>query len=363
MRSLKSGLIAIALTGIFGTVAVIGCSADGAGTGIETETDPVEPTPGSGSVVPPRGNEPEPPPVTDAGSKKDASPKPEAGVDAGPPPPVEGTTCTTPDKIVKKKCGVCGEAETVCLDDGTGAKWSPYGQCTKELPNGCTPGTTQPCGNCGTQTCTQFCGWGACTGQPANSCAVGTVDYTTAGCSVPSTYRNRTCGATCTYGSFGACEEPIHANKMTISNTAGAVVSAQWTLSAAKVGKKPSSCGGSVSSAATYPYEVVEVKNAGAASATVQLYHSGSGVPLDTVMWAYNKTLPPTDLTLAACDFGVGDSCVTGDPCGNAANAGSTYDWAGIDNVVIPAGGKILVYSAGYSAGEVGNFTLNIKTK
>ena len=41
MRSLKSGLLAIALSGLCGTVAVIGCSADGAG-GIDTEAAPTE---------------------------------------------------------------------------------------------------------------------------------------------------------------------------------------------------------------------------------------------------------------------------------------------------------------------------------
>ena len=36
MRSLKSGLFAIAIAGLFGTAAVIGCSADGGGADIDT---------------------------------------------------------------------------------------------------------------------------------------------------------------------------------------------------------------------------------------------------------------------------------------------------------------------------------------
>ena len=51
------------------------------------------------------------------------------------------------------------------------------------------------------------------------------------------------------------------------------------------------------------------------------------------------------------------------DPCGNTANMGSSLDWAGVDNVVIPAGGKVLVYSAGYGSTELGNFNLNLRTK
>jgi hypothetical protein len=375
MRSLKSGLFAIAFAGLFGTAAVVGCSADGAGSGIDTESDPTLPDPNgsSGSVVPERGPDPTPP--ADGGKdsgKKDAGPKPEAGVDAGPPPPVEGTACTTLNEIKQKSCGACGKSETVCLADGTTGKgkWSPYGVCGNELSGGCVPGTTvnEACGNCGTvtKTCTQYCAYsaGACTGQPANSCVPGTVDYTTAGCGV-STYRNRSCGATCTYGSYSAtCEEPINANKMTISGAVNGVVTAQWTLAATQVGKKVSgTCGvGSVSSTATYPWVAVEVKNPTAQTATIQVYHSGTGNPLDTLIWIYKKTLPPNDTTLGMCDFGAADSCITGDPCGNTAAGGSTLDWAGVDNVTIPPGGKILVYSAGYGSSEVGPFNLNLKT-
>jgi hypothetical protein len=373
MRSLKSGVIAIALSGLFGTIAVIGCSASGDG-GIDQETLPTE-SGSSGAVLPPQSDDDND--GTDAGKKeagKDAAPKKEAGVDAGPPPPVEGDACPTLNALGKKKCGACGTAETVCLEEGTTGKgkWSAYGSCNNELAGGCTPGTTvqEDCGNCGkvTKTCTQYCAYtsGTCTGQPANSCVPGTVDYTTAGCGV-STYRNRTCGAACTYSGYSAtCEEPINANKMTISGTVGSVVSAPWVLAATQVGKKVTgTCGSSASasSAADLPYVAVEVKNPTAQTATIQVYHTGTGTPLDTLIWIYKKTLPPNDATLSACDFGSADSCISGDPCGNTAGGGSSLDWAGVDNVVIPAGGKILVYSAAYSSGEVGNFNLNLKTK
>ena len=35
MRSLKSGLFAIAFTGLVGAAAVVGCSADGGGSGVD----------------------------------------------------------------------------------------------------------------------------------------------------------------------------------------------------------------------------------------------------------------------------------------------------------------------------------------
>lgn len=378
MRSLKSGLFAFMLTGLLGAAAVVGCSASGDGVAIDTAQVPTDPSADPGSTLPPTSTlppkGPDPVPPADAG-KKDAAPKPEAGIDAGPPPPVEGTACPTLNAIAQKSCGACGKAETVCLPDAsTGmGKWSIYGPCNNELAGGCVPGTTvnEACGNCGTQvkTCTQYCAYsvGACTGQPMDSCVPGTVDYTTAGCAA-STYRNRTCGATCTYGGYSAtCQEPSNPNKMTISATVGAVVSAQWTLAASQVGKKLSgTCGGSasVSMPANYAWAAVEVKNPNPTQkATIQIYHSGTGKPLDTLLWVYNKTLPPnTDALLAACDVGVADSCIAGDPCGNSANGGSSLDWAGLDNVTIPAGGKILVYTSGYSSTVLGNFNLNLKT-
>lgn len=77
----------------------------------------------------------------------------------------------------------------------------------------CAPGdvVTEDCGNCGkrTKTCNQLSVFvaGACTGEPANGCKPGTVDYTTAGCAAPATFRNRTCGAACTWGNYsGTCE-------------------------------------------------------------------------------------------------------------------------------------------------------------
>lgn len=377
MRSLKSSLFTIAFAGFFGTVAVIGCSADGGSSDIDDDSGAPAAT-STGNTLPPKGDDPVPPDAGKDSGKKDSGPKVEAGVDAGPPPPVEGTACPTLNAIAKKNCGACGKAETLCLDDGTGkGKWGTYGSCLGELAGGCVPGTTvqEDCGNCGkvTKTCTQYCAYtsGACTGVPANSCVPGSITYTNASCPA-SQYRSATCSATCQYGSFSAtCAEPNNPNKMTISGTVGQVVTAQWTLAATQVGKKVSgTCSAAnVSSTATYPWVAVEVKNPTAQAATVQMYHSGTGAPLDTLIWVYSNTLPPTtDAQLGACNYGASDSCsvtITGnsDPCGNSANMGSSLDWAGIDNIVIPAGGKVLVYSAGYGSTELGNFNLNLRTK
>src|SRR4051794_37001946 len=79
---------------------------------------------------------------------------------------------------------------------------------------GCVPGTvlTQGCGRCGTltRTCTEPAVFaaGACTAEPANACQPGMVDYTSEGCVTPATFRNRTCGPTCAFGSYSATCEP-----------------------------------------------------------------------------------------------------------------------------------------------------------
>jgi len=365
MRSLKTGLTAIAISGLLTTAAIVGCSADGGST-IATEAEPTDP--GTGAQLPPPSENPDNTPAdSGSGTKKDSGTgKTDSGVDAGPPPPVAGTACTKVDEIKYKTCGACGKASTVCLDDGTGKKtWSDYSACEGELAGGCIPGTVvdEPCGNCGTvkKTCTQYCAFtsGSCTGQPPSSCKPGTIEYSTAGCAA-STYRNRTCGTACTWGGFSAsCAEPNNPNKMTASLSVGAVVTQAWSLDAANVTKRPYSCSASSSfSSANLPYVAVEVANPGATSIEVSLYHSGSP-EVDTLIWYYSKTLPPTtDAELAACVGSVKDSCITGNPCGGA----NSLDWAGIDKVVIPANGKILVYSSGYSASDTGAFNLNIRT-
>lgn len=363
MRSLKSGLLAVALAGLFGTAAVAGCSADGGGSGIVEETEPTEP---GASLPAPSDNQgggttdAAPPKKTDAG-------KTDSGADAGPPPPNPGDACATLNAKASKKCGKCGTAEAICIDDGTGkGKWSDYGQCEAEMGT-CTPGETAACGNCGTQTCTNYCVFGACSGEPANNCPPGQVENTTAGCATPGTYRNRTCGDKCTWGGYTAtCAEPVNGNKLTASGAVNGLATFNGTLSAAYLTKRPtSSCPSStVSGTANLPFVAVEVANPTAQTLTLSIYHSGAGAPIDTLIWVYKKILAPADdNALKACDFGVADSCITGDPCGNSANGGSSYDWAGIDNVTIPPNGKILVYSSGYGSSDTGAFTLNVKTK
>lgn len=356
MRSLKSGLFTIAAASVLGTMmAAIGCSADGSAGDFVQETEPTE------AKLPPKG---ENPPSTDRpnenGGGKDAS----VDTYVPPPPPEPGDPCTTLDEKFSKQCGKCGKQETICQATGDGGAlvWQPYGPCTGEMGL-CTPGTTEACGNCGTRTCTYTCNWGACGGEPPNSCSPGAIEYTQAGCTTPTTYKNKTCGSNCQWGQFSAtCAEPNNPNKMTLSATVGGVVSQQWALTSANVGKSPSSCTSTASFTNNVQYVAVEVRNPTNQTAKISLYHSKapSGSEIDTEIWVYKSILPPyNDATLRACDWGVNDSCsVTGTPCGNT----TSYNFAGVENVLVPPQGKVLVYSAGYSSTVTGPFMLNVRT-
>lgn len=375
MRSLKSGLLTFFAASSFGILAVVGCSASGS-SGVTDETSPTEPPadePGN-TLQPSQGKgDDDTTPPKDAGKdsgKKDGGS--DAAKDAGPPPPTPGTACTTVNDIKSKQCGKCGTQETACIDDGSGPKWTEYGACTGEAGS-CTPGEVAEvaCGNCGkqTKTCTQYCEYtiSACAGEPANSCVPGTVTYTSAGCGA-GTYRSQTCSAACTQGNLSAtCAEPQNANKLTLGTSVNSIVSGQYVLSASQKGKRPSTCGSSLASGTDYPWVAVEFKNPNATTATVSFYTQAltpGGTPqLDTVMWVYNNALPPMDdAALMACNttYGVKDSC-TSNLCVNTAAGGSSLDWSGMDGVTIPAGGKVLMYVAGYSSTETGDMKLFAK--
>lgn len=365
MRSLKSGLFGLTVFGGLLTAIIVGCSASGdSPETIQESTDP-----GPSAVLPEAG------PVTpeqDSGKKDSGKEggKTDGGFDAGPPPPTAGTPCTTANEIKTKACGKCGLASTVCLSTDGGQAWSEYSACEGESGE-CSAGetVTEACGNCGTQvkTCSAFCSYtiGACTGEPVDSCAPGTINYTSAGCAA-STYRNRICGAACTWGGFSAtCGEPDNPNKMTASATVGAVVTAPWALSPTVTGPAPDFCGPTGTSGGTALQRVaVEIKNPSALNTlTVSVYQTktAAGAELDMLLWVYKKTLPPADdASLVSCDWGPADSCdATGAPCGNVA---STLNLAGMSNITIPPNGKILVYSSGYTSSVTGPFNLNVRT-
>ena len=363
MRSFKTGVVSIAFASVVGMAAVIGCSASG-GDDTTTDGDPTDPTapvatlpPGSGSSGTSGGT----PTAKDAG--KDSGKKPDSGVDAGPPPPVPGDACVMANEVKTKSCGICGKATTICLDDGTTKKWSDYSDCANELVGGCMPGTTQACGNCGMNTCNQFCAFTACTGQPVNSCAPGNVTLLAAGCPT-GTYRQQECKADCTQGNASlTCDAPP--TFVTVPTAVGGLTSSLITLSASQTIASldySSNCPAATVNTTLTPYNYFEVRNTTGKVAKVTVFHSQAtgGTISDTIMAAYAGTTPPTTAAQRkACVAGVGDSSsmsLTGDS-----------DFAALtdtDAVTIPAGESVMIYSANYSAtsGTLGLFKLNVRT-
>jgi hypothetical protein len=366
MLSIKSGLFGCVVAAFVGTFAVVGCSASGE-TGDITPATENDPTEGSGNTLPPSNpgaddDDDSGAPPTGGGKKdagKDASK--DAAKDSGAPPPAPGDACTTVDQKFKKSCGKCGFQEALCLPSMT---VSDYGSCTGEVGL-CTPGETAACGNCGTKTCSNTCNWGACGGQPANSCSPGAQDYTGAGCSTAQTYRERVCSATCAWGNYSTtCSAPNNANKLTIPATATASITGNYTLAASKVGSRAPAfgCPGSATPG-NYPYEIVELKNETAKTAKVSAWLSGP-TEIDTVLTSYATNLPPTtDQQVGACTAS-NDQCPTsGGPCASP--------WSiltGASAVTIPPGQVVLLRIASYyeldDVGETttGAVTLTVRT-
>ncbi|AKV03899.1 hypothetical protein AKJ09_10562 [Labilithrix luteola] len=382
MRSRRSGLVGFAIAGLVGAYAVIGCSADGGGVepdGLELDLadsgeDATEPE--SSTVLPPS---------TDA-SAQDSGPK-DAGKDAakdagndagkdaggtvakdaGAPPPTPWTPCTTVDQIAARSCGMCGKQTAICQEVYGELVWTDYGPCQNEAGE-CLPGATQACGNCGTQTCSNTCGWGSCTGQPPSSCTPGTVEYTQAGCPTGG-YKNRACGTACSWDPYTvACAVPTAPNKMTISATVGTIVKQQYRFPDDTAPKPNTSCNGlTTTNVRSFP---VEVANPTSQTATLTVFNSKSpttGADVDTVIWYYKgEALPMSDAERGQCTGTVTDSCSGTTPinlCGNASDTSSLL--AGVPNVTIPPNGKIVVFTALWgsstSAGD-GTIMLNLKT-
>lgn len=360
MSYLKSRLLGCLITGLLGACVAVGCSASGDIDFLDDLTTEESPTEKKPNTMPPPSSNPDDDEYVGArdGGKTDASNgnadggggSVDAGVDSGPALPEPGDACTTIDETFKRSCGKCGIQEAICLANNA---VSDYGACTNE--NGaCVPGSTQACGNCGTQTCSNSCNWGTCSGQPQNSCSPGAKTYTAAGCVLPQTYRERTCEDTCTWGQYaqecGAVDNP---NKLIISNSVNGVVTGSFALSSSKVGKRsPSSCPTSFPASTTnHPYELIEIINNTSSSANVTLSLSGSP-SIDTIIAVYATTLAPTtDAELNSC-------VVANDDCFSSSTCSSP--WSEVV-LTIPAGNTNLLRVSAYNQ-STGSFVLSAKT-
>lgn len=361
MRSLKSGLVTIAVSGGFALAAIVGCSAEGTSGEVLDPTQEQTPTEDPGAVLPPPSNDAKGPADAGKATAKDAGkPKSDASsggaVDAGPPPPTPGTACTAVNAIASKACGKCGEAQALCQTNKT---WSQYGACEAETGE-CSPGETAPCGNCGTKTCDAYCGWGACTGEPADSCELGSSDQSTIGCPPQGTvkpYRTRSCKTDCTWGDYSTtCFVPPSWTPVTV------------TLPSATKIARPNFgdlgvCPADALDGEATSYAYTQVTNATAAAVKVTIYHSkatGGAADMDTVLAVYPGTTAPSTLAQRkACIGSIGDQS-TG--AGDSALTGNT-NFAIVKDITIPANGAVTVYSAAWKAADSGPITLNVKAQ
>jgi hypothetical protein len=368
-RSLKSGIFGALAAGFLGSVAVVGCSASGDTEDLPPATVSDQDS-GKTSSLPPSSDDDDSgaTDTTDAGKKKDAGKdgSADAGKDSGPTAPNSGDPCTTANKLFKRSCGKCGQQEAICQASGDGGALvvSDYGDCTNEIGT-CTPGETAACGNCGTKTCSNSCNWGSCLGQPQpENCSPGSVSYTTGGCS-GQTYKQRSCANDCKWGDYSlTCGAPVNPNTLTISATTNGTVIGNYALKEGQVGSRSSSysCPGTATSG-SYPYEVIEVKNATTKTATISAWLSGSPA-MDTVLAAYDTNLPPQD------DTAIGNCTKTNDQCPSAL---CTSPWSGLTGtsaVTIQAGKSIILRAASYWEVDdtyaddptTGPFTLTVRT-
>lgn len=65
-----------------------------------------------------------------------------------------------PEATRMKPCGLCGFVVQLCT---ASCEWEDQTDC--ELQGDCAPGTTQNCGECGMQTCSESCRWQGCEGD------------------------------------------------------------------------------------------------------------------------------------------------------------------------------------------------------
>jgi hypothetical protein len=338
---------------------IVACSADG--EGVEPGEEPEAGTDPTSQLPPPSNPDATPPPDAGKDAAKDSGiDASDAGKDAGPPPPNPGDACTKEQQVFTKPCGKCGTQSAICLNGTV----TDYGPCENEV-GACVPGETQTCGNCGKQSCTNYCAWTACTGEPVGGCTPTSHDYSTVGCPTPGTYRTRDCSDTCAWSSYSAtCGDVMF--RLTASTNVGETVSGifpfRTTLTDFRV---TGTCPNATLSTTKTQYFYVEVVNPSAQQITASVWHTypvAGGTAIDTVMAAYDGNVRPIDdASRKACAKGVNDVCPTATlPCGSSSWAGLT----GANAVVIPPLSSSLIYSAVYgtSTTDKGDVKLVVRT-
>jgi len=108
--------------------------------------------------------------------------------------PCDNPECS-PGEEKEQDCGIGGTQTATCSEE---CQWGLWGDCIGS--GSCTPGATQPCGNCGTMTCDGAGEWGSCLGQGV--CSPGSIQQQV--CNAVG-IQSRTCTSYCTWGAWGTC--------------------------------------------------------------------------------------------------------------------------------------------------------------
>ncbi len=350
-----------------------------------------------------------------------------------------GTPCTTEGDLQAQTCGLCGTQTSQCIlrpdggipfdagkvdatladaapakDSGPALVWGEFGACSSELDGGCVPGTSKTigCGTCGTETllCEPDCQYGTseCSGQKADACVPGSVDFTVvsscesdgglvvdggkddaghddAGHSdagprdaatdvvtiPPVAGRSQTCSATCAWEPSTSCELPP--STLTIAPDITGKVTTVVNLSPAQETPRldlttPCPASG-VSSTVSTPYALVTVKNSSTSKSAVVsawTWQVPGAISVSTYFTAYSAT-PTTQSQFLNCLVAVTNTCMDmSDP--TACVSGSTYGGLMLGDgnaLTIPAGGSIVLFVQDQKniAKDIGPVEVTVRTE
>lgn len=303
-----------------------------------------------------------------------------------------GSPCSRDQEIQDRRCTLCGTESRLCGPDGDGGLvWQPWGGC---LPKGnavCEPGTTRTsaCGLCGTKSelCDPTCQWTSafCTEPPTAVCTPDASKFFP-GLSCATGGRLRTCQADCTYGPASECFTPgagdggappgaitIAGTDVTGSNKVTVARTLQQGMTLPRLSAF-SSCPLTGALGTATPGEHIVLYNADSvrtAHLSVWNHPATGGGEIDTIMAAYEGLAvePVTVTERNACTVGVEDGCnasVANEPTactGFATWSGLIYEPAVTGTgVTIPPQGSAVLYIAGYTTSDFGDYQLTVRT-
>jgi hypothetical protein len=286
-----------------------------------------------------------------------------------------GASCAADGVVESHPCGVCGQQQRLCLNVGNGPVWQAWGSCIGEVPNGCTPGTTEyvACGMCGQKKreCTSTCTWitGICGNEPPNACEPGLVEYSDGLSCTAGTGRTRECskpsaaapdagvtdaGATgCTWSPYSsACVAPLTSlvAPATVGEKVGGVFKTQQQVEYIYENYSTLEAGAKLCKQYSTSYKIpgtyVQVSNPSSKTVTVAIWagesKAGTLANADVTLAAFPGATPPTDLT--ACSA-IGDYCAYSGCTGASTSAVAAIVAGSTGGApVIPPGGSITVY-------------------